>query len=261
MSGGRLGDGDGVQGVRRIRVLGVPVDVVGPVEVRGLVAGAVREGRPYRVLVANANKAWLAARDPGVRAALEGAELVVAEWGVAWAAARLGYGLVPWVRGVALMRELLVEGSRNGWSVYLLGGEPGVASALARKLEVELPGLRVCGFHHGYLDGAEDRAVRGVLAEVRPDLLFVAMGSPRQERWIGSLPADGGPLVRMGVGGSFDVLLGRRREAPRWMQGRGLEWIYRTVQEPGRLGRRYLVVNSWLIGAVLRERVRRWVRG
>jgi N-acetylglucosaminyldiphosphoundecaprenol N-acetyl-beta-D-mannosaminyltransferase len=88
---------------------------------------------------------------------------------------------------------------------------------------------------------------------VRPDVLFVAMGSPRQEYWLAEI--ESGPYVMLGVGGSFDVLSGTKRDAPAWMQGRGLEWLFRLSQDP-RLWRRYLVTNPWFVWQVIRERMR-----
>ena len=238
----------------RTRVLGLPVhavDLPGAVEV---VRRAVRERRRTRVAVSNANKCWLATADPEVRGLLEEAELVVAETAVVWAARVLGRPGVRPAWGVALMARLLEESAREGWSVYLLGGTESVNAAAARAAADRHPGLRVCGRHHGYLDGRATEHVRGELAERRPDLLFVAMGSPLQERFIARLPHPDGPTVAMGVGGSFDVLAGLRREAPAWVRGTGFEWLYRTVQDPT-LWKRYALTNPWFVWSVLAERV------
>jgi N-acetylglucosaminyldiphosphoundecaprenol N-acetyl-beta-D-mannosaminyltransferase len=211
-------------------------------------------------LVVNANKAWLARRDAKLRGVLEGAELVIPEWAMVWAAERLGREGIHHVGGITLMARLLEEAEGLGWTVYLLGARPEVVEALAERLGRERPALRVVGWHHGYLDSAADARVRAELAALRPDLLFVAMGSPLQEYWIDSAWGGEGARVALGVGGSFDVLAGLKRDAPGWARGRGLEWVYRLAQDPRRLWRRYLVTNSWFVWTVWRERWAQRVR-
>lgn len=255
----------------RLWIAGVPVDAVDMDGVVGVVRGvlggsagggeAVRDGGEgvgrCRILVVNANKAWLAHRDERLRGILEGAELVIPEWAMVWAAERLGLAGVHHVGGITLMVRLLEEAEGAGWSVYLLGARPEVVEALAERLRRERPGLRLVGWHHGYLDAEGEAKVRGDLARLRPDLLFVAMGSPLQEYWIDGVWGEPGARVALGVGGSFDVLAGLKRDAPGWARGRGLEWVYRLVQDPRRLWKRYLVTNSWFVWRVWRDGLRR----
>lgn len=248
----------------RERIAGVPVDrgdLEGAVAtVRGVLSSASADRR-CRILVVNANKAWLARRDGRLRGVLEGAELVIPEWAMVWAAERLGVEGIAHVGGITLMVRLLEEAEREGWSVYLLGARDEVVGALAERLGRERPGLRVVGWHHGYLDDEGSARVRGELAALRPDLLFVAMGSPLQEYWIDAAWGEPGARVALGVGGSFDVLAGLKQDAPGWARGRGLEWVYRLAQDPRRLWRRYLVTNSWFVGRVLLDGWRGGRRG
>ncbi len=249
--------GPGLPVLRRVRVAGVPVDPVSMAEAVALVDRAAVGGRPFCVLVTNANKAWQAAGDPALAAALESADLAVAEWAMAWAARRLGIQGVHHVGGITLMARLLDVAEARGRSVYLLGAGPDVVDELASKLARERPSLRLVGWHHGYLDDEDWESVVAEIAGLRPELVFVAMGSPLQERRITELATRLPTLrVAMGVGGSFDVLAGRKKDAPRWARGRGLEWLYRLAQDPARLWRRYLVTNSWFVGRVLRDRLR-----
>jgi N-acetylglucosaminyldiphosphoundecaprenol N-acetyl-beta-D-mannosaminyltransferase len=243
-------------GGRRAWIAGVPVDGLTLAEAVERVDAAAVGGRAYRVLVTNANKAWQAARDPGLRAVLDTADLAVPEWAMAWAARRLGIDGVHHVGGITLMARLLEVAEGRGRTVFLLGARPDVVDALARRLGRERPALRLVGWHHGYLDDAGWEGVVGEIGAARPDLLFVAMGSPLQEHRIAEL-ADRLPTLRvaMGVGGSFDVLAGLKKDAPAWARGRGLEWVYRLAQDPRRLWRRYLVTNPWFVATVLRERL------
>lgn len=238
----------------RTQVLGAPVsrtDLDGAVR---YATRAVRTGIPLRIAVLNHNKCRIARRDPVVRAFLDEAELVVAESSVVWAARVLGRPGVGAAWGVALMGRLLEQADEGGWSVYFLGAQAPVVEALVSGVGKKYPSLVVAGSHHGYLSEADRGRIREELAAVRPDLLLVAMGSPLQERFLASLGRDGGPVVSLGVGGSFDVHAGRKRDAPAWVRGSGLEWLYRALLSP-RLLRRYAVVLPWFVFAVLRERL------
>ncbi len=258
-----VGNGESLGRAVRVEVLGTPVDAVTMEGAVAWAAGAIEGGSRCRILVTNANKAWLARGDARLRAILEGAELVIPEWATVWAARRLRRPTLHHVGGITLMVRLLEEAERRGWSAYFLGARPEVVGALVERLRRERPGLRIAGHHHGYLDADLDRAVRRDIAAARPDLLFVAMGSPLQEYWIDGAWAEIGAAVALGVGGSFDVLAGLKKDAPRWARGRGLEWLYRLAQDPRRYWRRYLVTNTWFVSAVLAERIRealRWWR-
>lgn len=244
------------QGGTRRRVAGSPVDAVSLEAAVSFVASALARRAACRIVVTNANKAWLAARDARLRTILEGADLVVAEWATAWAARRLRVAGVEHVGGITLMVRLLAEAERHGWSCYFLGAAPGVADAMVARLRGERPGLRISGWHHGYLDEASRAVVEAALRDTRPELLFVAMGSPLQEYFLAGVPAESA-AVGLGVGGSFDVLAGLKRDAPSWARGRGLEWLYRLSQDPRRLWRRYLVTNTWFVARVMRERLTR----
>lgn len=241
---------------RRRRVLGLPVDALTLDECVGEVDAAIRADRRCRILVTNANKAWLASRDARLREQLERAELVIPEWATVWAAGVLGVGPLSYYGGLLLMRRLLSEAAARAWRCWFVGAQPDVVAKLVARLRGELPALRIDGWHHGYLDAAEAARLRGELCARRPDLLFVAMGSPAQEYWLGELP-DAAARVSLGVGGSFDVLAGVKRDTPSWMRGRGLEWIYRTWQDPLHYGPRYLRINPWFVTQVVRARLGR----
>jgi N-acetylglucosaminyldiphosphoundecaprenol N-acetyl-beta-D-mannosaminyltransferase len=124
-----------------------------------------------------------------------------------------------------------------GRSVYLLGAAPGVAEKAAEKLKQQVPNLIVAGCHDGYFTAEEEPLIVADIAARRPAALFVALGLPRQERWIKAHLQELGVPVCIGVGGSFDVISGLKQRAPLWMQRCGLEWLYRVAKEPSRLPR------------------------
>ena len=241
-------------------VLGLPVSAVTMDGAVAAAAGAIAAGRRCNMIVVNANKSWQAARDARLRRIIERAEMVIPEWATFWASRRLGVPGIHHLGGITLMDRLLDAAPQRGWSVYFLGAQPQVVAALVDRQPRLRPGLRVAGSHHGYLDEAARRAVHEELLRVQPDLLFVAMGSPTQEYFIDELP-EAAARVRLGVGGSFDVLAGFKRDTPSWIRGTGFEWLYRLSQDPRRYWRRYLVTNTWFVWQVLRERVGRSVAG
>jgi len=157
------------------------------------------------------------------------------------------------VTGVELVSEIAEVAANNGWGVYLLGGEFSVVEKVAAKLKSDKPGLIISGFADGYFDDKEaiDRAAAVKKSGAR--ILIVAMGVPKQEYFIDKHFKDTGVNFVIGVGGSFDVVSGKVKRAPKWIQKMGLEWAYRIKQEPKRLLPRYLKTNSLFIFLLLKD--------
>lgn len=229
----------------RLRILGAPVDRVSLDEavsrIEALAAGAAAAGAGERpgparlVVTANPEILFAARTDPELAAILEGADLVVADGvGVVWAARRLGRPVPGRVPGIDLMHRLLARSAARGRRVFFLGARPGVAERAAAAAREGCPGLEVAGVHHGYFGPEEEAAVAAAVRAARPDLLFTGMGAPRDQKWVWRHREALGPVVAVGVGGSFDVLAGAARRAPRWMQHLGLEWLYRLARQPSR---------------------------
>jgi N-acetylglucosaminyldiphosphoundecaprenol N-acetyl-beta-D-mannosaminyltransferase len=175
--------------------------------------------------------------------------------GVILAARILGVPLTERVAGIDLALALAAEVARSGGRLFLFGGAPGVAEAAAAELQRRHPALRVTGTQHGYLGADDEPRVIERIREARPDVLFVALGAPRQERWIRRWRAELPVAIAIGVGGSLDVFAGRVARAPGWMQRAGLEWLYRALREP----RRWSVIRTippLFVMAAL-ERIRR----
>lgn len=169
--------------------------------------------------------------------------------GVVWGARFLGFDVPERVAGVDLFHQLLAMSAREGFSVYLLGAKQDVVAATAEKVKVLYPGLKVAGFQHGYFWDNE----AGIVEKIRASgaqLLFVAITSPKKENFINRWRHQLGVKFVMGVGGTFDVVAGKVKRAPVWMQNWGLEWLYRVIQEPRRMWKRYLVTNlkfAWIL--------------
>ena len=240
--------------VTRVRVLNGYFDGLALGEVVDWVSASIEAGRQGYIATVNVAILMMMRQDPRLRRIVEHASLVVADgWPIVWAS-RLGHHRLPErVAGVDLIGALASEAARKGFGIYLLGARRPVVEAAARRLAAEHSGLTVSGVADGYFEDADAveraRAVRRSGAQI----LLVGMGVPRQEYFLEGQWAELGVNVAIGVGGSFEVLAGIRRRAPRWCQEVGLEWLWRLLQEPRRLGRRYLDTNVQFIGQLLRE--------
>ncbi|HAG06973.1 MAG TPA: glycosyltransferase [Peptococcaceae bacterium] len=241
--------------MRRIVLLGAPVDAVTLEEAVERAAAFIREGGPHQVLTLNPEYLYRALREPHLMEIVRRAALVTADGvGIVWAARMLGQPVPERVTGIDLMTALAARAAREGWRVFLLGASPGVAEAAAAKLAARFPGFQVAGAHHGYFAPEDEPKLLQRINAARPDVLFVALGAPKQEVWIArNLNTLRVPVV-MGVGGSFDVLAGRVKRAPAVLRRLHLEWLGRLVYEPRRW-RRMLVLPKF-VWTVLVERLR-----
>jgi N-acetylglucosaminyldiphosphoundecaprenol N-acetyl-beta-D-mannosaminyltransferase len=226
-----------------------------------LVDQAVRTRQRLRIAVVNAAKVVNMRRDPALGADVLSSDVVLADGvSIVWSSQLLGRPLPERVTGIDLMSAVLRRGGPRGYRVYCLGAEEDVLRAAVERMEADHPGLRVCGRHHGWFTVEEEPAVASAIADARADVLFVAMSSPRKERFLARWADRLDVPVCHGVGGSFDVLAGKVVRAPRAWQRLGLEWLYRVIQEPRRLWRRYLVTNT-LFGLLLARELAQRVVG
>lgn len=217
-----------------VDLLGLRVSKVTRVETIDMLHRFIRSGEPHLVVTADAVALEIAAGDPEFLDIANNAALVTPDGtGLLWASRHLGQPLTERVSGVDLAEQLCATSGPKKFDVYFFGAAPGVAEDAANVMRSKYPGCRIVGVQHGY--HREPEAVAAVVADIaekRPDVLLVAMGMPRQEKWIvDHLPQLRIPLS-MGVGGSFDVFSGRVTRAPLWMQQSGLEWLYRLYQDP-----------------------------
>jgi N-acetylglucosaminyldiphosphoundecaprenol N-acetyl-beta-D-mannosaminyltransferase len=202
----------------------------------------IAEPRGTEHVVLNASKVVLADRDERIADIVRKADLVNADGqSVVWAGRLLGLAVPERVTGIDLMEHLLERAESSGTTVYFLGA---TAEVLRRFLDVvkeRFSDLVIAGAADGYFSDDAEAAAR--VARSGAQLLFVAMPSPRKEFFIAENLHLMGPLLAVGVGGSFDVWAGEVTRAPQWMRSSGLEWFYRFIQEPGRMWKRYLVGN------------------
>ncbi len=233
-------------------VFGCPVDPLTLGQAVDWVDARIAGRSPGRVGAVNAAKLVKLEREPALASAVGSCELVVADgMSVVWAARVLTGARLERVAGIDLMDALLSRAAERGHRVYFLGATQEVLDRMLGVLRERLPRLRVAGSHHGYFRPDEEPELVRTIRAAEPDILFVGMGTPAKEYWIDRNFRDVGAPVSMGVGGSFDVLSGLVKRAPRWMQRLGMEWFYRLLQEPRRLWRRYLITTSIFIWEVM----------
>ena len=240
---------------RRTNLLGYPVDSLDVPDAVTQVARFLKDGGFHHVVAINANKLWLAERVPALETILRRAELVIPEYAVVWACRALGRPVKGHVGGVMLLKALLPWLEREQVPIYFLGAKPEVLEQMKSRLGVVHPGLVIAGMHSGYFAPEQEKEIVGEINVAQAAVLFVAMGTPRQELWIERHRQELRVQVVMGVGGSFDVLAGIKKDAPPWVR-HGWEWLYRLLQDPRNLWKRYLTTNPWFVYRVLRERLR-----
>lgn len=246
-------------GTRRIALLGVEFDLLDVEDLNREVIRAVEADE--RIVIANHNlhSVSLYQREPVLRDFFDRADIVHVDGMSLIAFANLlGYRVERRFRVTYLdwYPSLMTYAAARGWKLFYLGAAPGVAALGTEKLETEFPGLRA--FHrHGFFGGessrADDREVLQAIRSIRPQILMVGMGMPRQEMWVHEHRDAIEANVILTSGGFIDYIAGSVPEPPRWTGRMGLEWLFRFAAEPTRLGKRYLVEPWSLLPLALRD--------
>jgi N-acetylglucosaminyldiphosphoundecaprenol N-acetyl-beta-D-mannosaminyltransferase len=240
---------------RRTLLLNVPVDVYTPDEIGLELEKALHREGAKTVLATNSEKIMLARRDPDLLRALKGADFLIPDGIGAVIGLRLLHGKkATRITGIDLMGRLMEIAEKRKYNVFLFGAKPQVVQCAAINILEHYPLLNLVGKRDGYISHAEYRTLIEEINALGTDILFVGLGSPKQEKWL----HEHKPLLKaricMGVGGSMDVLSGRLPRCPRWLQMVGLEWLYRFLKEPARFWRRVLMVFRYAF-AVLKEMI------
>ncbi len=229
----------------------VRFDAMSTDEVLAAIDEAVTAHQRLLISVINAAKLVKMKSDGLLRRAVLGGDLILADGiSVVWASRLLFRRLPERVTGIDLMEGMLQRADQHGYRVYCLGASEEVLRAVCDRIQTEYPGAVLVGARNGYYVAEEEEEVIKEIAASRPDLLFVGMSSPKKEELLATWVTVMDVPVCHGVGGAFDVMAGKVKRAPRVMQVMGLEWLYRVIQEPHRMWRRYLVTNTvflWML--------------
>jgi UDP-N-acetylglucosamine 2-epimerase (non-hydrolysing) len=246
---------------KRVEIMGCKVDNLTMEETLQAVEELIHNGRPDQHVVVNVDKLVKASRDPQLREILNRCSLVNADgMPVVWASRLLGTPLKERVAGIDLFEALMGRAAERGWRVFLLGAKEEIVRKVRDVFTERHPGLQVVGHRNGYWKPHEEEAIATMIRDTKPDLLFVAISSPKKEQFLGRWNAHMNVGFAMGVGGSFDVAAGLVRRAPVWMQKSGLEWFFRFLQEPRRMFKRYFWDGLAFFGLLAREMMARRVR-
>ena len=241
----------------RVRILGVDVSAITPDRALAAIDSWIRARTPHYVCITGVHGLMESQRDPALREIHNEAGLVTPDgMPLVWMSHLLGHAHVRRVYGPDLMRMVSAVSPQRGYRHYYYGGGPGTAEHLRRVLVDANPGLQVVGTMSPPfrpLSDEEDAAIIREIDAARPDIVWVGLSTPKQERWmaahVGRLQAP----VMIGVGAAFDFLSGEKPQAPPWMQRNGLEWLYRALSEPRRLGWRYARNNPAFVVRALQQ--------
>jgi N-acetylglucosaminyldiphosphoundecaprenol N-acetyl-beta-D-mannosaminyltransferase len=245
---------------KRIYILGSLIDKVDTKEALQRIEQFIQEGTPHQIITANAEIIYRGYQDKKLSRTLNKAHLVTADGaGVVWATRYLNDPVQERVTGIDLLHAICKKSQEKGWKLYFLGAAPGVAEKAVLKVLETYPKCQVVGYENGYFSPEEEPRIIENIKKVQPDILFVAMGAPKQDFWIREHLQELDIPVCMGVGGSFDVLAGNVERAPEWMQKRGLEWLFRLYKEPKRW-RRMLALPRFVL-AVIGQKAKGTPRG
>jgi N-acetylglucosaminyldiphosphoundecaprenol N-acetyl-beta-D-mannosaminyltransferase len=223
---------------KTVDILGIPVDAVTMDEAVERVGRFLGEGGSHAIFTPNAEIIMQARRDPGLNEILQKADMLTADGaGVVLASRILKNELPEKVSGIDLVQNIFRTYAREGLRVFLFGARPGVAEEAAVNIIKDNPGIVIAGCRNGYFSDEENDEIIAEINRSSPDILLVALGAPKQEKWISANLDKLDVKVCIGVGGTIDVLSGRVRKAPEFLRKNGLEWLYRLCRDPRRAKR------------------------
>ncbi|GAB4407907.1 MAG: WecB/TagA/CpsF family glycosyltransferase [Anaerolineales bacterium] len=239
----------------RVNVLGVGISAINLPQALAIIDDWIARRDPHYVCVSTVHGVMECQRNEAVRRALNSSGLTTPDgMPLVWISRLHGFRHVRRVYGPDLMLAVCERSVAKGYRHYLYGGRPGVAEALKARLERRFPGVQIVGLESPPfepLTPEQDREAVERINAANPDIVWVGMSTPKQDLWaaehVGRLNA---PVI-LAVGAAFDFVSGRKRQAPRWMRDSGLEWLFRLIQEPRRLWRRYLLYNPLFIWLLL----------
>ena len=243
-----------------INICGINIHNVSFNETLDVIDGLIKARKPVSVVTPNIDHIIKLHKDEVFRKTYERASLVLADgMPILWAAKFLGTPLKEKVSGSDLFPKVCEMAAKQGWRLFFMGGREGAARKSAEILNRRYPDLMVIGTYcppFGFeKDPVENEKIVGIIRASKPDIVFVGLGAPKQEKWIDKYKDAYGAPVSIGIGVSFDFVAGMVKRAPGWMQRVGLEWSWRLMMEPGRLWKRYLVDDMQFFWLVLKQKM------
>ncbi|NLM21037.1 MAG: WecB/TagA/CpsF family glycosyltransferase [Peptococcaceae bacterium] len=231
-------------------ILGTRIDLLNLQESMSRIFRAVASGKKLWIVTANPELIYRGAKDKKLQATISSADFILPDGiGVVWAAHLFGAEKVERVTGIDLTLKILEEGQQHRWRIFLLGSKPEIVKKAVYNLRQKYPAIDFA-YHHGYFSPEEEPAVLEKIERFAPHILLVGLGAPKQEYW--NAAYKGSAQIRMGVGGTIDVLSGEVKRAPQFFRAHNLEWLYRLVSQPARIRRQ--IVLPLYVCKVLKQR-------
>ncbi len=251
---------------KSVSILGAQIADLSMAEALDAIDAFVADGSPHVVITANVDHLMQLRRDAAFRRAYERADLVTCDSiPLKWALSFLGQPVKERVAGADMLFTIAKRAVARRYRLFYLGAAPGIAAAAAALMTKRYPGLNIVGTYAPPIMPLEEliahEETRRRIREAKPDILFAAFGAPKQELWLAAVRDEVGVPVAIGVGAALDFAAGAVKRAPRWVQSIGAEWLWRLLQEPRRLWRRYLFVDTRFIFCVLQMKIRGTGRG
>ncbi len=240
----------------RVNILNTTIDNLSVQETLKTIETAIANKKQIHHVVVNAGKIVAMQSDLQLRKSVNESDLINADGqAVVWASKILNQPLKERVAGIDLMQNLVELAHKKDYKIYFFGAKEDIVKEVVKKYSKQYSPNIIAGYRNGYFKKEEEKDIARQISQSGANILFVAISSPTKENFL----YENKDLLNnvnfiMGVGGSFDVVSGKVKRAPLWMQKNGLEWFYRFAQEPKRMWKRYLVGNSKFIGLVLKER-------
>jgi N-acetylglucosaminyldiphosphoundecaprenol N-acetyl-beta-D-mannosaminyltransferase len=242
---------------KRTRILNVPVDMVDEQEAMEIFLGLMKTEGCSMIVTPNSEIIISASKNPELRRIIEQADLIIPDGiGLVYASRIMGVPLAERVTGIDFLDAILGYLEETGQSIFFLGSKPGdsinpgIAELAVEKMKEKYKDLKVAGTHHGYFKEADEKDIIKAVNDSGADFLCVALGSPKQERFVNRYRNDLKAKASIGVGGSLDVWAGTLKRAPEFYRNHGLEWLYRLIQEPSRY-RRMAALPLFMIKVVV----------
>jgi len=237
-----------------VNIFGIKVHALTSVQALDNIDRAIKNRQSLHIGMLNAAKIVNMKRNPALDKDVRSSNMILADGcSVVKASKILRKTLPERVAGIDLMHGILARGDKEGYRIFCLGATPEIVTKTVTEIERQYPGVIIVGSQHGYFTDSEEATVAQRIADSNADVLFVAITSPKKEKFMARWNKTMCVPVVHGVGGSFDVLVGKVQRAPLIWQRYGMEWLYRVKQEPARLWKRYLVTNTLFLAMLAKE--------
>ncbi len=244
---------------KKFKFAGIEIDNLTIQEAIDEIEALIKKGKSSYIVTPNAAQLVLLQKDKEFKKVYESAHLALPDgMSVIWASKILGAPLQARITGTELLFSLLGTSCKKNYKIFLLGGGKQIIEEVNKNLQLKFPNLQIVGNQHGYF--SDDREIIEKINKTQADILFIGLGFPKQEKWIYHNLDQLSIKVAVCIGGVFDVVAGKTKRAPEWMQKAGIEWFFRLIQEPQRLWKRYLVGNIIFIWLVFKEFIDRNLR-